>query len=446
MTLIQGAVPSISSASTVGSTSKAGTAGGTAFEAVLVSQLSGQGASESETAAAVALPVLPAESDEAVDGLVELLTQLLDDLDLLDEALAEDPSLLQQLQAWLAQANLLIQGDKKTAAGKTAEAGDGEALLPPLAMHSDTVRFAVQDTVAQLIEKVKLLGSQAQHLEAPMKQLVQAFQGLMGEIRHTDQTSTAFGRMLNDQTGQAASTNTAHAKVSEQAGMSNGNSGTATGSNPNPAPTIRVEGEALKFESLFPEGESLLEQGTVTAGQLALRSGTQVAIKPAAPPVPVENFANEMTNFIINKLEIVKMHGATEARISLNPEHLGQVDIKLTMQNGQLIAQFMTRTAEARELIDQQMAQLRAALAAQGLQVEKIEVTQSSSSSTAYLYQDGRQSGSGQQQSQQHRPQEKDRPNDDAVIAADLTEEWNDWLASVQAEEEEHGGTFTAEA
>ena len=107
--------------------------------------------------------------------------------------------------------------------------------------------------------------------------------------------------------------------------------------------------------------------------------------------MPVENFSNEMTSFIINKLEIVKQTGFTEARISLNPEHLGQVDIKLTMQNGQLIAQFMTRSTDAKELIDQQMAQLRSALLAQGLQVEKIEVTQSSQPSNANLYQDGRQ-------------------------------------------------------
>ena len=90
-----------------------------------------------------------------------------------------------------------------------------------------------------------------------------------------------------------------------------------------------------------------------------------------------------MTTFIINKMEIVKQTGFTEARISLNPEHLGQVDIKLTMQNGQLIAQFMTRSTDAKELIDQQMAHLRSALHAQGLQVERIEVTQSSQASNA---------------------------------------------------------------
>lgn len=194
------------------------------------------------------------------------------------------------------------------------------------------------------------------------------------------------------------------------------------------------------------EGDSLLEQGPVTAGQLALRSGTQVAVKPAAPPVPVEHFSSEMTSFIINKMEIVKQTGFTEARISLNPEHLGQVDIKLTMQNGQLIAQFMTKSTDAKELIDQQMAQLRSALLAQGLQVEKIEVTQSSQPSTSNLYQDGRQPGSGQHQSQ-HRSKEKDGPSDDAVLAANLTEELNEWIAEHQAEVEGvQTGTFTAKA
>lgn len=438
MTLIQGAIPSVSSASATGNASQAGKAGsGSAFGTMLVSQLSGQTVSESETKLGVALPVLPADSDESMDGLVDMLHQLLDDLDLLDEALADNPSLLQQLQAWLAQAALVIQGNQQT----EGLAGAGEGFLSPLASHSDTIRFALQDTVAQLIDKVKMSGSQTQNLENDIKQLVQAFQGLTGDVRRGE--STAFRRMLNDKTGQTVSTNSAHSSVMEQSGLSKGATSTSEGANVKPAG--QMESKASKFDSLFHEVDSLLEQGTVTAGQLALRSGTQVAVKPAAPPVPVEHFANEMTNFIINKLEIVKQHGVTEARISLNPEHLGQVDIKLTMQNGQLVAQFMTRTSEARELIDQQMAQLRAALTAQGLQVEKIEVSQSSSSSTAYLYQDGRQPGSGQQQSQ-HRSKEKEGTNDDAVIAADLTEEWNDWLASVQAEEDEQGGTFVAKA
>lgn len=51
------------------------------------------------------------------------------------------------------------------------------------------------------------------------------------------------------------------------------------------------------------------------------------------------------------------------------------------MQNGHLVAQFMTEHAGAKDMLEQQMNQLRAALQSQGLQVEKLEVTQNNTPS-----------------------------------------------------------------
>lgn len=51
------------------------------------------------------------------------------------------------------------------------------------------------------------------------------------------------------------------------------------------------------------------------------------------------------------------------------------------MQNGHLVAQFMTEHSGAKDMLEQQMNQLRAALQSQGLQVEKLEVTQNNTPS-----------------------------------------------------------------
>ncbi|WP_456287778.1 flagellar hook-length control protein FliK [Paenibacillus sp. AK002] len=437
---------SVSSTAGSGKTSAAGQAAtGVSFDATLAYQMNGSGSGAATTSTEVAakleslLAQYSAETDESLEGLMELLQGLLQELDTMDQALEEDPSLLQELQNWLTQANLLLSGTAPHAQGNA----DGNE-MPPLASHPETIRFAVQDTISQLASMLSKSGQVDLQTEAAVKQLVQSFQSLLGQGTGTGESkaSGSFANILSQKQPDAVQPNIAantagQSASSETTGQANAKWSTLATSTP-------VDGTAAEFA--LNEGDSLLEQGTVTAGQLALRSGTQVAVKPAAPPVPVENFSNEMTSFIINKLEIVKQTGFTEARISLNPEHLGQVDIKLTMQNGQLIAQFMTRSTDAKELIDQQMAQLRSALLAQGLQVEKIEVTQSSQPSNANLYQDGRQPGSGQQQPQ-HRSKEKDRPSDDAVLAANLTEELNDWIAEHQADDETlQAGTFTAKA
>lgn len=440
---VQNMSSSVRSPSGSGKASAAGQAtAGVSFDATLAYQMNSSGNSASTTSTEVAakleslLTQYSSETDASLEGLMELLQGLLQELDTMDQALMEDPSLLQELQNWLTQANVMLSG-----AAPQAQENTGGNEMSPLASRPETIRFAVQDTISQLALMLSKSGQVDLNTEAAVKQLVQSFHGLLGQGTGTGESkaSGSFDHILAQKQPDAAqpnvSTNTSGQSASSQTtGQAWSSLTTST----------QVEGTASEF--VMNEGDSLLEQGTVTAGQLALRSGTQVAVKPAAPPVPVENFSSEMTSFIINKLEIVKQTGFTEARISLNPEHLGQVDIKLTMQNGQLIAQFMTRSTDAKELIDQQMAQLRSALIAQGLQIEKIEVTQSSQPSNANLYQDGRQPGSGQQQSQ-HRSKEKDRPSDDAVLAANLTEELNDWIAEHQADDERvQAGTFTAKA
>lgn len=443
---VQNMTSSVSSSSTSGKASAAGqTTAGATFDSALAYQMNSGGSSAATTPTEVAAKLLSmmgqqsTETDESLGGLMELLQGLLQELDTMDQALNEDPALLQEIQSWLTQANILL-----SAAAPKPQGDMIENEMPILASSSETIRFAVQDTISQLASVLSKSTQVDPSTEAAVKQLVQSFQSLLGQGAATGEGKAdgTFSNILNRQQPEVnqptGTTNAANQKsTSETTGSANAKGMSLTSTSiDRPTP-----------ESGLNEGDALLGQGTVTAGQLAMRSGTQVVVKPAAPPVPVENFSNEMTTFIINKMEIVKQTGFTEARISLNPEHLGQVDIKLTMQNGQLIAQFMTRSMDAKEMIDQQMAHLRSALHAQGLQVERIEVTQSSQASNANLYQDGgRQPGSGQQQSQQ-RSKEKDRPSEDAILAANLTEELNDWIEEHQMDEEHvQAGTFTAKA
>jgi flagellar hook-length control protein FliK len=168
-----------------------------------------------------------------------------------------------------------------------------------------------------------------------------------------------------------------------------------------------------------------------------------VAPAKAQAPVPVEKFAQEMTGFVVNKLDIVKLQGMSEAKITLTPEHLGQVDIRITLHNGQVVAQFVTEHAFAKDSLEQQMAQLRSSLQAQGLQVEKLEVTQNPSLSS-HMYHEGKQSGSGSQQRQGGKRRQEE--NDEGLKTVDTIEDWNEWVREVQAKQESYGSSFVAKA
>ncbi|WP_182301525.1 flagellar hook-length control protein FliK [Cohnella cholangitidis] len=96
----------------------------------------------------------------------------------------------------------------------------------------------------------------------------------------------------------------------------------------------------------------------------------------------------------MKQFQLIQGNGTSEAKLTLTPEHLGQVDIRIVMQNGQLTAQFVTENPAARDLLENQMSQLRAALNGQGLQVERLEVVQqpANSASTAFMHQEQRHS------------------------------------------------------
>lgn len=120
------------------------------------------------------------------------------------------------------------------------------------------------------------------------------------------------------------------------------------------------------------------------------------------------------------------------------------MDVQITMQNGQLVARFMTEHTMAKDMLEQQMTQLRSSLQAQGIQVERLEVTQNSSIGSQ-MYQDGgRQPGSNSQQ--QRRSREREEQSDDAIATAGIQEELRNWRSEQVEGNELQRDTFSAKA
>lgn len=423
----------------------------------------GQAASQLLTLAGIQKNAEAVSSEEADSTLATMIEGLLQQLPKLDDALQADPSLMAALQGWLQNVQSLLQ---QTSTQQVASAASEEPQgLPVLAQQPETMRFAVQDALVQLLTAAGSnadVGNMTASAQGHAATMLDTLQGILDSLPETTETKLNVGkgpepaggmhpRVLMAEQGEGANpqgSSGSNGDASNRGDAQTVQHSLKTGSN---AAAIHYSSQTIETETAIDgltvgpkEQEDSVPTGQiVTAGQLALRDSGVNTIKHVAKPVPVEHFAKEMSGFLVNKLEIVNLKGVSEARISLYPEHLGHVDVRITMQNGQLTAQFMTEHAFAKESLEQQMAQLRSALQSQGLQVSKLEVTQNTALSS-HMYHDGRQSGggAGQQQSEKRRP----LTEDDALAIRDINEEWNEWIAEVRAKEQSYGSSFVARA
>ena len=112
------------------------------------------------------------------------------------------------------------------------------------------------------------------------------------------------------------------------------------------------------------------------ASQSVIASQSHVANTNAAtkPFVQLQQFSEALQQTIVRHLH-VNPNGTSAVRLSLYPESLGQVDVRMTSHNGVLTAHLVVDTWVAKELLEGQLEHLRQALQQQGLQVDKLEVS-----------------------------------------------------------------------
>lgn len=131
---------------------------------------------------------------------------------------------------------------------------------------------------------------------------------------------------------------------------------------------------------------------------IGTKADAAAMLKQQAPvTVPGQQFAEQMDKFLVKQFTLTGGNGISEANINLHPEHLGEVQIKLTMQHGLLSAQFVTHNEAAKELLENQLAQLRGSLQSQGIQVDRVEVVQQqpAADASAFMNQERRRQHSG---------------------------------------------------
>lgn len=102
--------------------------------------------------------------------------------------------------------------------------------------------------------------------------------------------------------------------------------------------------------------------------------GTAANHLQSSQPQPAQNDYN-IPRQIVDQARLIRTNENTEMVIKLNPEHLGELTLKVSVsQNGSVNASFHSENAQVRTAIENSLVQLRQELNNQGLKVDSVEV------------------------------------------------------------------------
>lgn len=156
--------------------------------------------------------------------------------------------------------------------------------------------------------------------------------------------------------------------------------------------TMKAENEdqTMEFEIRAPEEaavpaekqkQTVLSPGDTDQAGTAFQHSVQGAVttvdaaNPATPDQTVESTQpyNQIREEILTKLE---QKGPTEFKMQLQPEDLGQIDIKLKFSEGKLIIDILAADAKTQALLTSQVDKLISSMGLQNVQVESVQVSQ----------------------------------------------------------------------
>jgi flagellar hook-length control protein FliK len=132
------------------------------------------------------------------------------------------------------------------------------------------------------------------------------------------------------------------------------------------------------------------------------------------PIISLNETASKSTvnqQFVQQLLEVMKdskftrlANGQSQLIFRLHPEHLGTLTIKLVQENGELMAKIIASSTSAKELIEANIQQIRHAIPAQNITIEKFDVfTQQQTYEPSYREQQGRARDEQHSHQEQHR-------------------------------------------
>jgi flagellar hook-length control protein FliK len=147
-----------------------------------------------------------------------------------------------------------------------------------------------------------------------------------------------------------------------------------------PSVSVQADEATILIETVPFSKNSQAEAFTIIHSPLITQSIHSSEQQVQMPTVRASHFNQEVTEFLQSSIQITGKDDGIEAAFTLAPKHLGKVDVKVTIHDGQVTAEFLTSTLLGKDLLEAHVQTLRSALETQGLQVGKIDVSQAQTS------------------------------------------------------------------
>ena len=135
--------------------------------------------------------------------------------------------------------------------------------------------------------------------------------------------------------------------------------------------------EAVADRAPAPKATDSTQNSSVSMFQQGLQDsirGQAASNLQSSQPQPAQNDYN-IPRQIVDQARLIRTNESTEMVIKLNPEHLGELTLKVSVsQSGSVNASFHSENAQVRTVIENSLVQLRQELNNQGLKVDSVEV------------------------------------------------------------------------
>jgi flagellar hook-length control protein FliK len=123
------------------------------------------------------------------------------------------------------------------------------------------------------------------------------------------------------------------------------------------------------------ENDLILTGNNMTILSLPQERTPVISLNETAPKSIVnQQFVQQLFEIMKGSKFTQLGNGQSQLIVRLHPDHLGSLTIKLVQENGELMAKIITSTTSAKELIEANIHQIRHAIPAQNITVEKFDV------------------------------------------------------------------------
>ncbi|CEG24333.1 Flagellar hook-length control protein FliK [Planococcus massiliensis] len=286
-----------------------------------------------------------------------------------------------QLETNLDEQNLIQAKPTSPEVVSAAPAGAQQTTSVLLQEIQQKLQQLMNNDITEFDMPREFMGVEAENLSADPEQLEQAMKQLTQMVQELEDAEAVTGKATASQQSEKIE------QVMKQLSQLNldveARGLPAEAAKPPLAEAGRMAQTPSVFQALEIENFSVESAPQTEAPAAPIESAKAQAVQPApraeTPVVRMANLVEDLSGLLRGSMRLSGTGENAQIKVSIFPEHLGHLDIRLTTVDGKVAAQIFTSSLVAKEAIEMQLNQLRHTMLQQGVNLDRIEITQQSS-------------------------------------------------------------------